>query len=108
MDYMELTRRGGSKSRPDAAVEESVVKYERDNADVTYGSGQDSSGLKVRRPPSHISLIEYTDAAHEQRFIRFLPIIMFIANLQLSWISLGVSFQAGLFNGGQVCCFNLA
>ena len=28
---------------------------------------------------------------------------MFEAILQLSWISLGVSFQAGLLNGGPVC-----
>lgn len=35
-----------------------------------------------------------------QRYISFLPTIFFGANLQATWESVAVSFQAGLLNGG--------
>lgn len=41
----------------------------------------------------------YQDSALK-RFIRFPASLGFVSNLQLSWVSIAVSFQAGLFNGG--------
>lgn len=47
--------------------------------------------------------IESDHQAHltsEQRYIGFIPTIAFGANLQCSWESVAVSFQAALLNGG--------
>jgi hypothetical protein len=41
-------------------------------------------------------------ADDSKRYIDFLPTIAFGANLQASWESVAVSFQAGLLNGGPV------
>ena len=40
----------------------------------------------------------FTDSP--QRYINFLPTFFFGANLQATWESVAVSFQAGLLNGG--------